>query len=551
MTTTSHLTSPLRWLLCCAAALLLTACGDDSFADERGSSAGGGASDATGGSTTPSADTAEPPEIQFKYLAPRASRDYVFVPNATLDTVSKIDADSLAISTIPVGDRPTRVEAIDFQNTAVVLNQDSDEVSLIRADALITPSGTSDEEVRLSISPRCNALSISPDGAWAIAYFSFANQEEGEPNGSLQTLSVIHTIAGEEAVFQVSVGFQVRAIQFHNAPGGDPTDPETILAFIITDTGLSVLDLRTLAADAFLPVIPVTADPLLDPLDREVYVTDSGDFAISRDRAESSFNLVRLSDGALRSFPLPQPATDLDLIPGEDAAIIVVRDAGLVLEVPIPAAFDDPAALRPIDGGVETRALAALDPSGRWLLLYSGLSERVTLVDRAADPADPNAVRIIRMIKAPRGVAMSPDGEHALIFHAAQERVDGLSAAENLVRERPGYSILSLTSGFHRVVSAEVEVDDFTFWFDGQASYGFVTFVDEALGISAVERIDLRASTIDRINVGSPVANLGRLAGRPRVWVNQDHPLGRMTFLDVTNGVPRTITGFELNRRIQ
>jgi DNA-binding beta-propeller fold protein YncE len=529
----------------------LTACGDvssDTMSSGAFDDAAGGGSTSGGGLPPPDV---EPPEIQFKYLAPRASRDYVFVPNASLDTVSKIDADSLAITTIPVGDRPSRVEAIDTQNTAVVLNQDSDEVSIIRADAILTPDGPADQEVRLRIAPRCNTLALSPDGAWAFAYFSFANQEDGEPIGNLQTLSVIRTASGEEAVFTVSVGFQVRAIQFLNDPDAPPEAPRTTSAFIITDTGLSVLDLATLNADAFLSVIPVTASPLLDPLDREVYVTASGDFAISRDRAEAAFHLVRLSDGALRTFPLPYPATDLDLIPGEDAAVVTVRDASLVLEVPIVAAFEDPDAPRRIDIGPEVRTLAAVDPTGRWLLLYSGLSERVTLVDRAADPDAPDARRVLRLTKAPLGVAMAPDGAHALIFHGVQGPVEGLSAAENLVRQRPGYSVLTLASGFHRLVASEVEVDDFTFWFDGQTAYGFVSFVDEARGLSVVERVALPSAVVQRIAMGSPVANLGRLAGRPRVWINQDHPLGRMTFINVADGTPRTITGFELNRRIQ
>jgi hypothetical protein len=536
-----------------SAVAILGGCG--SFDSEASDKGGVGYEDANGGGTSGGGDTSEPPELNFKYLTPRASRDYVFVPNETLDTVSKIDADSLAVTTIPVGDRPTRIEAIDGQNNAVVLNQNSDEVSLIRADALITSTGTADEEVRIKIDTRMNALALSPDGVWALAYFSFANQEEGEPDGNLQTISFIRTTPGDEAVFHLSVGFQIRAIQFLNAPlppdATPDTPPQTISAFIITDTGLSILDLTNITADAILPVIPVTTQPLLDPLDREVYVLPSGDFAISRDRAEAAINLIRLSDGEIHTIDLPMPATDLDLVPGEDTAFVTVRDADLVLEIPIAAAFDDPSAVITVDAGSAVKGLASLDPTGRWLVLYSSFTDQITLIDRQA-PADSSLRRrITKLPKLTRGLAMAPDGKHALVFHAPQEPIEGDSDAQALIRAKPGYSVLDLESGFSRLISSEIEVDDFTFWFNGEDSFAFVSFVDENTRLSAVERIELSSALIERLNLSSPVSHLGRLAGRQRVWVNQDHPLGRMTFVDVFSGQPKTITGFELNRRIQ
>ena len=146
---------------------------------------------------------------------------------------------------------------------------------------------------------------------------------------------------------------------------------------------------------------------------------------------------------------------------------------------------------------------------------------------------------------------MAPDAQHALVFHAPQEPIAGDSDAEALIRAKPGYSVLDLESGFSRLISSDIEVDDFTFWFNGEDSFAFVSFVDENTRISAVERIELSSALIERLNLSSPVSHLGRLAGRQRVWVNQDHPLGRMTFVDVFSGQPKTITGFELNRRIQ
>ena len=549
----SRATILLRLLIAASLIMVMMACGDDTSSDEAfgnqsGEPTGQGSSSSSGGFV---GDVFEQPEQNFRYLAPRAGRDYIFVPNETLDTVSKIDADSLAITTIPVGDRPTRIEAVEQENFAVVLNQDSDQVSIIRADAL---PGPSDEVVNLTIDERMNDLILSPDGEYAFAFFSYARQEDGEPDGNLQTVSFIRTGVGAEAVFSLSIGFQVRGITFRTEGSVDEGNLRATHAYIITDTGLSIVTLDAVEGDLALPIVQVTPRSLDDPLDREVYVAPSGEYAIARDVGAPELYIVRLSDGVIQTVTLPGLATDLDLFPpdadptaDEDRAIVLVRDQNQVMEVPLDAAFIDPvAAPRVIEAGDEVKGLASIDATGRWLVLYTTLGEvdRMTLVDLSDE-----SYEVIRLRKSIRGVAVAGDGQHAIVFHPAQTAPESASSAEALVLERPGYSVVDLESGFTRLVSSRVEVEDFTFWGDADNSYAFLSFVDEDLGIADVDHVDLNANTVVTMPLGSPPSNLGRIFGRQRVWINQDHPLGRITFIDVFSGEPRTVTGFELNRR--
>jgi hypothetical protein len=50
--------------------------------------------------------------------------------------------------------------------------------------------------------------------------------------------------------------------------------------------------------------------------------------------------------------------------------------------------------------------------------------------------------------------------------------------------------------------------------------------------------------------LASPPIAVGMAAAASRAYVAQDHPEGRITFLDLVGGQARTITGFELGARV-
>ena len=43
---------------------------------------------------------------------------------------------------------------------------------------------------------------------------------------------------------------------------------------------------------------------------------------------------------------------------------------------------------------------------------------------------------------------------------------------------------------------------------------------------------------------------IGSVPGTDRVYVSQDHAMGRLSFINVDNGEVRTVTGFELNSQV-
>jgi len=66
-----------------------------------------------------------------------------------------------------------------------------------------------------------------------------------------------------------------------------------------------------------------------------------------------------------------------------------------------------------------------------------------------------------------------------------------------------------------------------------------------------VQRIALSSFIVDDFPVGSPPVALAVLGDAvKRVFVSQEHPEGRISFINWETGVVESVTGFELNGRI-
>ena len=55
---------------------------------------------------------------------------------------------------------------------------------------------------------------------------------------------------------------------------------------------------------------------------------------------------------------------------------------------------------------------------------------------------------------------------------------------------------------------------------------------------------------VDRYDLASPPIAVGVVAGARRAFIAQEHPEGRLTFVDLETGIARTLTGFELASRV-
>lgn len=553
---TSILPTPAgrRLLAACCFAIALLGCGDSSSEAARAGSSpnvntGGGSgnfgdgaapgeptgSGGGGGAEGPSEPEPDPvlPEVEEElvYGRPEAAQNVVFLLNSERGRVIIVDARTLAVRSAAVGADPREARALGGRDEALVLNVGSSAVSWVLA------SGGEPEIATVGVVEGSNRLTVSPLGDAAIAWYDAARAQPGDPAGSFQEVSLLRlTDDGAIESVRAAVGFRPVAVQFR-ADGA--------VAFVVTEQGVSALDVDDERETLVGPPIPVSEDPFEAVTEREVRITPDGRFAVVRVLGQSEARVLRLDDTAeLVSVALPGEPTDLDMLPDGDRALLVLRESSLAVILDVAAAAADPAdagALSTIDLAPARPGLATVTPDGGRAVLYTtlGAEEEVTILDLARSRA-----RRVPLKKTVRGVAAAPDGRSALLLHGpsdggAEDPVEAsIDAAE-------GYSVLQLATGFARLELTEGAPGSFTFDEGGGALY--LLEPQTPTGAHLLHTVDLRTTVGGRATLASRPLDVQWVPAARKLAVSQEHPSGRITFVDPSDDSTRTLTGFELN----
>jgi hypothetical protein len=503
-----------------------------------------------------------PPEVEMTVdlQLPQASEHYVYAVNPNAGTVAVIDAQTQAIETVKTGNRPTYLRTLSGTDSAIVLNIGSNKASIIRT------SGGRSSKSDLSVGSGANAIAVAPDGKHAVVYFNSSYATAGNGSGSYQDVTVLQLSAdggGEDKATSMTVGFRPRDV-FFSADGAR--------AFVVTEDGVSVLDFEQVAMGSGIARL-VTFGGDVDQKNLDVAITPDGALALARGENTSVLHLVELASGRLRSLDLasvyqaPPPSdedagmpealpvlvTDLDLLPGGQAAIAVLRNQSALLTVPLPAAFDDPAQVRTIPVGDEIIGSVTVAPDGKAALVYTTAAnvERITLLGLEDDTPEP---RTLALRKGVLAVAFTPDSSTALITHTrlmGAPEEPGISP-DDVIDRSHGYSLLRVSSGDVKLQVTRTALGPIAMVPDD--SYLFILFRSDQLGIKEVQRVALKSFLVDPIiQLENPPISIGTAPASGTVYVNLQHPDGRMTFIDWNEPLTKlkTVTGFELNSRIR
>jgi len=116
---------------------------------------------------------------------------------------------------------------------------------------------------------------------------------------------------------------------------------------------------------------------------------------------------------------------------------------------------------------------------------------------------------------------------------------------------------VDVASAINRLVLTELEPGGATLWREVGAdprAYLIFTAPQIASLVTPAHRdvveINMATFGIDSLRVPSLPQAIGPVPGTGRVYISQDHPRGRMTFLDVISRKRQTITGYQLNAGI-
>jgi DNA-binding beta-propeller fold protein YncE len=478
-------------------------------------------------------DAGLPPEVEQDKEPPASGKVYVYVAVPEQDMVAKIHSITLQVRAIKVGKDPGALRTLPGQDVAVVLGRLSSTATILRSK---TDGG--DDVTTLKTAAGLNQLVVAPSGAYAVAYFD-VNKSKGkiDPKQSFQEITVLRLAIGKEQAVDLSVGFRPSSVQFSS---------DGAKAFVITDKGISVVDLAAATKPAIIPTIPVLGDPLKEPTPDEVLVTPDGALALIRLGGLKGIRVLDLATKALTDLPLGAEPTDIDLTADGKLAVAVLRDSKQVALLDIPADLQDPTGVETLSTAPYTAGQSELTADGKRAFLFSNATTQEVLL--TADLTT-RKLGVYPLKKGVRSVLSSPDGKRAVVLHnkvpGAPKVEDGF---ETYVDKSYGYSLLDLAANFDKLQLTGADPGEVAFAADSLTAYLLLS--DTKAALRSVEAIDLSSFMVNSVGLGSHPVALGVIDATGTVYVAQSHPLGRVTFVEIKTQGTKTVTGFELNSHI-
>jgi hypothetical protein len=512
------------WVVVFAAAAAMGACGSDSDA-AMSEGAVPRANDAKNGGSEPGgagSAGAVPPEkeVESDYEAPVATGNVVWIANPKSGRVALVDAATLQVRTVEAGNGPTYLASVPGQqvDTTLVLNVLSEDATLLRA----TPQGITAQTFKTA--KQANTLVFSKDGRFAIAWADARKVPTPPKTEGFQDLTVLDLEKGTSTI--LAVGYRPVAVGF--AEGASR-------AHAVTQDGVAIVDLS--GAPIVAKNVAISSTPTEDPGTRDVFVTKDGQRAFVRRDGSNAITIVDLEADTRTDVTLTGPVTDLDLADTGDRAVAVVRTTAEVAVLPI----GEPSNKTSLTVTGETIGSVAIAPGGNKALLFTNALavERFTILDFANVPS---GLRTVRLYSPVLGIFSTPDAQHAVVLH------DKTAAGAGGVPGSPGaFSVVPIGQSLPAKIVATTAPPTAVATTNDRA---VVAERDDKTKIYGAYLARMPQLMVERYPLASPPIAVGLVASAKRAYVAQQHPEGRLTFIDLESGIARTLTGFELSSRV-
>ena len=556
--------------------------GSDDGANAAGSTSFGGIPGSAGSAVVPPEQ-----EEDQSFRAPVVSGRWVWTANPDTGKIAVVDAKSFTVRLADAGAGPTFLTALpSTANTsqALVINVGSHDATLLQANA----SGPVKASPPIPLQPDANAWTVGKTGKFAIAWTD-SHSLQADPTDTFQDISVLDLRGASAASTRLVVGF---------VPSRVFIDDAEQQAYVVAKTGISVIDLSSAAGPRVLREEAVSEDPLHEDVSsRDVSVMPDGSYAFVRHEGSPVITLLELASGTLSSVTLSGAVTDLDLVANAKSALAVVRggtapvspnddaqagasndgvagasdsQGGAAGEIgsggasgasgasgsagnPPVATVSSTLAVLPIPGifskpnVFDTKAieevfgLVTIAPQGTAALLYTNAvpNSHLTILE-TAHGKNYLSYRTVDVRGYVHDVFPSPDGAYAIATLTAKE-----------AGGKPGFAAVPVDS----VLPARVQTTDAPVFAvaqsEGPLARAIVTVSDGTANFAAYV-VRMPELVIDPVKLPSrplPGAT-GLVPDAGMAYIAQAHPQGRITFIDLETGVPRTITGFEISARV-
>ena len=518
--------------------------------DGVGGSAGTGGGNASGGTigTAGTSGTAggagtggmtpEPPkpeiEIESAFEAPVATDRFVWTANPESGNVAVIDAETYAVRLARSGFKPTTVAGlpgVDGEDGAIVLNEGSSDATVLRiaADGTMT-------SLTLETHTGANAVAVAPSGNWAVAWSDARKLDPMllDPTDSLQDVTVLYIPReGEPASTILSVGYRPSQIVFD-------ANEERVL--VVTEPGLDVIGLGD--DPRVIDLVDLTADPVDHPAARDVSITPDGATVLVRLDGSTALGVVDVASGVRQDIELGDFVSDLDLSADGTQAFAVIGSnlatVSTLVVIPVPIESTDASTYRRAEVASVVSRSVSISPDGSLALLYSNAEDNNYLAVLTSDDGWQTPVPRALDLKAPvRAVFAAPQGPHGIAFQKTLET----SA------KRGAFSLIS-AEGNRAPKIVGTDAAPFAVAFSPDGANALIATRDLMLARYGVYLVHLEHLEETLIALPSPPLAAGIVPLANRGFVAQAHPEGRITFVNLTDGTWKTLTGFELAGRV-
>lgn len=524
--------------------LAVAGCGDDNAVSSRGGDAEarcGQTSDCPTGlicraEVCVSPEDFLPPDPEAPRIVgrPVASALYLFTLAVDASALLALDPISLALVSVPVPPGPEGLAVVPGQEAVLVLSGATRALTWVDMDG-----GPKVETLRLG--RRYREVSVSPDGRWAVLWTPDGVTPEDGAEGLVAFVELAGLARGEAQAIEVSAGFRNTDVHF-------VLEGETATAAVVlSKTAATVVRLEQLGAADYRPTRILLPTAFAEVIGREVAAARGADLLLLRSLGTEALAIIDVASSTVAQFSLPGRATDIDLSPDGQTAVLALRGQGQVGVLPLQDVLSSTGSLRLIDvpgivpgqvevsaNGVHAAVFSTQDGSERfaWLNLASG---EYSIRDQIE--------------KQVRSIVLTPDGTGAIVLHKADPDSTVADDYERAVDNDEGYSLVDLASGFAQLKrTAAAPALEVAFGTSGR--FAALTLRDETLGKYQVDVADFSSLIVYSLHLASSPQFMGALPQGEKVWVTQLHPAGRISVLDLDTRRLQTLTGFQLNSEI-
>jgi len=535
---------------------------------------------------------------------PKASANYVFALNTAGGSVTVIDAAQATVQVLDTGDRPQFVETFENEDAALVLNSGSDDASLVRVDDEGTASVSTVDVVH-----GANHIAVAPDGTHGIVFFDASRHDLNQIFGDLQTVNVLRMQDGVLSAATISVGFKPRGVFFDS----DSTnayvvtdDGVSVIEFAQTDlveSGIARnvefdisnsaddMEMFMVTRDGRYAIFKTWYDEIIHQVDlvtgEEDVLDLSSYFTYYSWENKTPYWPTEVWEGIHHNISFTTPVYNEE----NSNLYFFELSQSKLLQIPIPDGITEPylATLVSTDFLADRTApnlqsgeifLFRQDVGSEWLgiLDMNGIPEGFPLAlpdtdtetdsdsdtDTDMDPDSDtdtetdtgvdtdSALVVLAMHKGIRQIYPSPTGTTVIVQHSKKNGNPSMSGISDEVRiDRSwGYSFLKPGTLDRKLELTETDLHSVVFLPDQEVAY--LLFASESPAVREVLRVNLDSFKVDpAIVLETTPVSAGFVPGQNKVFVNQDHPEGRITFIDVNTGEIATVTGFVLNSMIK